>query len=136
MNNVGKDFMLITKASKGALAALKAAFKEPSDKRFVLTSSSSAAVLSNPDLPAVTVTKDSYIHEAIKNVAGVQFTILFLLVMTATFVPKGAFSLNPKMLSDEDLDSDAASDGMGWGNGVDDDTKSLEMELRRSNSSR
>lgn len=46
------------------------------------------------------------IHAAMLNVGGVQFTLIFVLVMTATFVPKGAFSFNPKMLSDEDLDSD------------------------------
>ncbi|EUC38546.1 hypothetical protein COCCADRAFT_32469 [Bipolaris zeicola 26-R-13] len=46
------------------------------------------------------------IHGAILNVAGVQFTIISVLVMVSTFVPKGAFSLNPKMLSEEVLDMD------------------------------
>lgn len=46
------------------------------------------------------------IQPAILNVAGVQFTIMFVLVMTSTFVPKGAFSFNPKMLDEEFLDTD------------------------------
>lgn len=46
------------------------------------------------------------VQSAIFNVAGVQYTVIFGLVMAATFVPKGAFSLNPKMLSDEFLDTD------------------------------
>ncbi|KAK9241855.1 hypothetical protein V1506DRAFT_161345 [Lipomyces tetrasporus] len=50
------------------------------------------------------------IHEAIQNVGGVQFTIIFVIIVTATFVPHGAFSLNPKMLSNEKLDSDLELD--------------------------
>jgi hypothetical protein len=46
------------------------------------------------------------VQSAIRNVAGIQFTIIAVLVMTSTFVPKGAFALNPKMLSDEPLDTD------------------------------
>jgi hypothetical protein len=49
---------------------------------------------------------DENIHEAIRNVAGVQFTVICVLVMAATFIPKGALSFNPKLLSDEDLDHD------------------------------
>ncbi|KAF2180265.1 hypothetical protein K469DRAFT_741292 [Zopfia rhizophila CBS 207.26] len=57
------------------------------------------------------------IHEAIQNAGGVQFTILFILVMTATFIPKGGFSLNPRMLSDEQLDTDlldADAESVAW----------------------
>ncbi|KAH7125550.1 major facilitator superfamily domain-containing protein [Dendryphion nanum] len=50
------------------------------------------------------------IRPAITNVAGVQFTIIFVLVMTSTFVPKGAFRFNPEMLSDEPLDEDIDDD--------------------------
>ncbi|KAF3033486.1 hypothetical protein E8E12_001922 [Didymella heteroderae] len=46
------------------------------------------------------------VQSAIRNVAGIQFTIIAVLVMSSTFVPKGAFKLNPKMLSDEPLDTD------------------------------
>ncbi|KAL7777377.1 hypothetical protein CFE70_007803 [Pyrenophora teres f. teres 0-1] len=53
---------------------------------------------------------DEQIHGAIMNVAGVQFTVIAVLVMTSTFVPKGAFSLNPKMLSEENLDTDLDDD--------------------------
>jgi hypothetical protein len=54
----------------------------------------------------VSNTHNEDIHVAIQNVAGVQFTVIFILVFTATFVPKGAFAMNPKMLSDEELDDD------------------------------
>ncbi|KAF2016370.1 MFS general substrate transporter [Aaosphaeria arxii CBS 175.79] len=52
------------------------------------------------------------IRPAITNVAGVQFTIIFVLVMTSTFVPKGAFAFNPKLLNDEMLDEDIIDDGL------------------------
>jgi hypothetical protein len=44
------------------------------------------------------------IREAIRNVGGIQFTILAAIVITATFVPEGALSFNPKMLYAEDLE--------------------------------
>ncbi|KIX09097.1 uncharacterized protein Z518_00175 [Rhinocladiella mackenziei CBS 650.93] len=54
------------------------------------------------------------IHRAIRNVGGVQFTIIMAVVLSATFVPRGALSINPKMLNDEVLDKDidhSADDG-------------------------
>lgn len=79
------------------------------------------------------------IHSAIKNVGGVQFTVIFILVMTATFVPKGAFSFNPKMLSEEDLDADLYDDdGMGTDYGIGDDaksTKSHELQVTQTSAS-
>ena len=59
------------------------------------------------------------IHGAIFNVAGVQFTIIAVLGLTSSFIPKGAFSLNPKMLSEERLDMDIDDDD-------DDDDEDLE----------
>ncbi|KAL3487177.1 major facilitator superfamily domain-containing protein [Aspergillus germanicus] len=44
------------------------------------------------------------IFEAIRNVGSVQFTVVAVLVLVATFVPRGSVSLNPKMLHDEDLE--------------------------------
>lgn len=38
--------------------------------------------------------------------AGVQMTVISALVLASTFVPKGAFAFNPKMISDETLDDD------------------------------
>ncbi|KAI1923668.1 hypothetical protein LOZ12_000127 [Ophidiomyces ophidiicola] len=46
------------------------------------------------------------IYQAIQNVGGVQFTIIFVLVMTATFIPSGALALNPKMLFNQKLDTE------------------------------
>ncbi|PGH21319.1 hypothetical protein AJ80_03370 [Polytolypa hystricis UAMH7299] len=46
------------------------------------------------------------IHLAIRNVAGVQFSILFVIIFASTFVPQGSFAFNPKMLFDDDLEND------------------------------
>lgn len=59
------------------------------------------------------VNKDE-IQPAIRNVAGIQFTIIAILVMTSTFVPKGAFALNPKMLNDEELDTDLEDEDLEY----------------------
>lgn len=72
------------------------------------------------------------IHEAIKNIAGVQFTVISILVMAATFVPKGAFSLNPKILSDEHLDYDIDDDGDSYYPGVDGSVKEQELTTKSS----
>ncbi|KAH7127421.1 hypothetical protein EDB81DRAFT_809189 [Dactylonectria macrodidyma] len=50
----------------GALNALKAAYATPTVKRFVLTSSSTAAVLSSRDVSKAVVTKDSWNENAVK----------------------------------------------------------------------
>ncbi|ETI24339.1 hypothetical protein G647_03708 [Cladophialophora carrionii CBS 160.54] len=50
------------------------------------------------------------IHRAIRNVGGVQFTVLMAVVLASTFIPKGALSFNPKMLNDEVLDKDLDHD--------------------------
>ncbi|KAK5071863.1 hypothetical protein LTS08_001041 [Lithohypha guttulata] len=46
------------------------------------------------------------IRPAIRNIAGVQFTIISLVVFSSTFIPKGALAFNPQMLNDEALDVD------------------------------
>jgi hypothetical protein len=56
------------------------------------------------------------IYLAIRNVAGVQFTLVMACVLASTFVPRGALAFNPKMLNDEVLDkevdhADSGSDG-------------------------
>ncbi|KAH7247627.1 uncharacterized protein BKA55DRAFT_676928 [Fusarium redolens] len=43
-----------------AVNALETAYKEPSVKRFVFTSSSAAAVISSPDIPPANITEDSW----------------------------------------------------------------------------
>lgn len=49
------------------------------------------------------------IHSAVRNFAGVQFTVIGIIIMAATFIPKGALSLNPRMLFNENLDSELDS---------------------------
>ncbi|KAI9673419.1 MAG: hypothetical protein M1817_002881 [Caeruleum heppii] len=50
------------------------------------------------------------VRQAVENVAGVQYTIIFVLVMTATFVPRGAFSFNPRMLDNETLEEEVETE--------------------------
>ncbi|UPK96710.1 hypothetical protein LCI18_007645 [Fusarium solani-melongenae] len=50
----------------GAVNALKAAFAEPSVKRFVYTSSSTAALLPKPNVPGIVVTEGTWNDEAVK----------------------------------------------------------------------
>lgn len=46
------------------------------------------------------------IREGLMFTAGMQMTIISVLVFAATFVPKGALAFNPKMISEEKLDED------------------------------
>ncbi|KAJ4256247.1 hypothetical protein NW762_009327 [Fusarium torreyae] len=56
---------MITEAVASAVNALKAANRESSVKRFVLTSSSTAAVLPRPDVNGIVVTEDTWNDEAV-----------------------------------------------------------------------
>jgi hypothetical protein len=62
--------------------------------------------------------KNDEVQSAIFNIAGVQYTIIAVLVMTATFVPKGSFALNPAMISEEALDTDLEDEDLEWVPGV------------------
>ncbi|PVH68957.1 hypothetical protein DL98DRAFT_627361 [Cadophora sp. DSE1049] len=46
------------------------------------------------------------IHDAMYNIAGVQFTVICACMISSSFVPKGSLALNPAMLFDENLDQD------------------------------
>lgn len=46
------------------------------------------------------------IHEAILNVAAIQYSIMALIIFASTFVPQGSFALNPKLLFNQNLDAD------------------------------
>lgn len=43
-----------------------------------------------------------HIQEAMLHIVGYQYTVILCLILVATFIPRGAFALNPKMLSDID----------------------------------
>lgn len=49
------------------------------------------------------------IHSAVRNFAGVQFTVIGVIIMAATFIPHGSLALNPRMLFNEDLDGPVES---------------------------
>ena len=44
------------------------------------------------------------IYDAIKSIGGVQFTVIAIIVFASTFVPKGSWALNPKMLYNHKYD--------------------------------
>ncbi|KAK5699744.1 hypothetical protein LTR97_005875 [Elasticomyces elasticus] len=46
------------------------------------------------------------VHEAVYNLAGVQFTVLTIVVILSTFIPKGAVAFNPPFLEGQKLDSE------------------------------
>lgn len=46
------------------------------------------------------------IRDGLLFTAGVQMTIISVLVLAATFVPRGALAFNPKMISDESLEGE------------------------------
>lgn len=69
-----------------------------------------------------------HIQEAMQNIAGVQFTLVFVLVMTATFIPKGALTFNPKMLFDQELDADLGADSEKDGSTGEGGMKEVEHE--------
>jgi hypothetical protein len=50
--------------------------------------------------------KDKNIYRALVNIGGVQFTVLSAVVIAATFIPKGAFALNPEIINDAVLEGE------------------------------
>lgn len=46
------------------------------------------------------------IHTAMRNIGGIQYSILFGIIMVSTFVPRGALAFNPRLLFEEQLDGD------------------------------
>lgn len=50
------------------------------------------------------------IRQGLFYTTGVQFSIVCGLVLAATFVPRGSLAFNPRMVSDEPLDTDKISD--------------------------
>jgi hypothetical protein len=70
------------------------------------------------------------IHGAILNVGGVQYSIMCVVIFASTFVPVGSWAWNPKLLFNEDLDSDLEVTE------IVDSKDDFEKELRRKNTNR
>ena len=49
-------------------------------------------------------------HQAILHVGAIHMTVVSAIVLCSTLIPRGAFTLNPTMLSDEELNSDIEKD--------------------------
>lgn len=69
------------------------------------------------------------ISEAFKNIAGVQFTIIAILILAATFIPRGALSFNPDTLYGERLDK-GLDEELSEDDG-DEDQKQIGLEKER-----
>lgn len=50
--------------------------------------------------------EDGGIQRALVYLGGVQFSVIFVVVLVNTFVPRGAVRFNPEMLYDEKLEDD------------------------------
>ncbi len=70
------------------------------------------------------------ISEAFKNIAGVQFTIIAILILAATFIPRGALSFNPDTLYGERLDK-GLDEELSEDDG-DEDQKQIGLEKERA----
>lgn len=70
------------------------------------------------------------IHGAIRNTAGIQFTIIMGVVLLSTFIPRGALSLNPSMLSDEVLDRDLEDDSFDEGDNEEKDRRTAQQQSK------
>lgn len=46
------------------------------------------------------------IHPALKDVGGVMYTVVAFILMAATFIPKGAFALNPEIIDNVEIRED------------------------------
>lgn len=47
--------------------------------------------------------KDGNLVHTLKMIGGVHFTVLSGVIILSTFIPKGAFSLNPSLINDTDV---------------------------------
>jgi hypothetical protein len=63
-------------------------------------------------IDGVSSDNDGDIHKAIFNVAGVQFTVLAIIIILATFIPRGSFAFNPVQLSGQSLQLDSSREDL------------------------
>ncbi|KAK1228162.1 hypothetical protein PQX77_008795 [Marasmius sp. AFHP31] len=69
-------------------------------------------------------------RDALKYIGGVQFTVLCVIVIISTFIPKGSFALNP---NDEDFNDNHRNTEKD--SNTDDDLKSEELKAKVTNES-
>ncbi|OBT88246.1 hypothetical protein VE02_02774 [Pseudogymnoascus sp. 03VT05] len=53
----------------------------------------------------VSAANNGDVHSAIFHVGGVQFTVIACMVFLSSFIPRGAFAFNPRILEGEDLEA-------------------------------
>lgn len=72
------------------------------------------------------------VRPAVRNIAGVQFTIVAIVIMASSFIPRGSFAFNPQALYGEALDKEVDDDDSVVGGSLEAD--SLEKEKDYVNS--
>jgi hypothetical protein len=73
------------------------------------------------------------IRPVVFNIAGIQFTVLAIIIIVATFIPKGSFAFNPKILYGDTLESEESEDSSVEGGEA---SKAREQESEDSDESR
>ena len=68
-------------------------------------------------IDSVSKANNSDISPAIFDIAGVHFTVLAVVIISATFIPKGSLAFNPKAISGQTLKGEHSTDDL-----VNDDT--------------
>lgn len=54
-------------------------------------------------IDSVSARNNRDIHDAVFNIAGVQFTVLAVVIIASTFIPQGSWAFNPKAISGDTL---------------------------------
>ncbi|KAF9921385.1 hypothetical protein BGZ65_010393 [Modicella reniformis] len=55
--------------------------------------------------------KKGDIHPALISVGGIMYTVVCVVLMASTFIPKGAFAINPDIIDDVEVLDDDEVDG-------------------------
>ena len=72
------------------------------------------------------------VRPAIRNVAGVQFTIVTIVILASTFIPRGSFAFNPQALYGEALDKEVNDDDSSVGGSLEADSLKKEKDYVNS----
>jgi hypothetical protein len=73
------------------------------------------------------------VRPALLNTAAIQLTIVAAVVFISTFIPKGAIALNPKLLSQEEDDVAAHTNGVKNSAMIHDETMGSKQNIHTEN---
>ncbi|KAL3426055.1 hypothetical protein PVAG01_02846 [Phlyctema vagabunda] len=78
---------------------------------------------------AVSRDNDGDVHLAVRNLGGIQFTVLAAIVIASTLIPKGALKFNPSMISDDNVEGDPDEERIVRGDTSDQDNNIAEKRI-------